>query len=209
MAGTQLPLTRIAASADEIARLKAVVRTTERIPQRFGEVRVARHSDAPALARLLDHETIGPRIYTMPRRITADTMRSFIEAHLDEQARGEGVLFGVFDATGEALAYFDVELWAEWGACKFGGAVKASRQGRGFGGTATIAAVEWCFGPLGVQRIGETTALDNDRSIRLLSRLGFQPMGEITSVRPDGGVRASLYWELERTAWTASYRRAG
>jgi RimJ/RimL family protein N-acetyltransferase len=58
--------------------------------------------------------------------------------------------------------------------------------------------VEWCFDQLGVDRICETTARDNDRSIRLLSRLGFHQLGEVTSHRPDGTTRPSIYWEMER-----------
>jgi RimJ/RimL family protein N-acetyltransferase len=162
------------------------------------------------MAGLLGHESIGPRIYTMPSPINTETMTAFIEDHLMQRARGDGILFVSFNALGEATAYFDVELWPQWSICKFGGAVKAERQGRGFGGACGLAAVEWCFDQLGVNRICETTARDNDRSIRLLSRLGFIQHGEVVSVRPDGSTRPSLYWELERSIWEASrLKRAG
>jgi RimJ/RimL family protein N-acetyltransferase len=89
--------------------------------------------------------------------------------------------------------------------------VKAERQGRGFGGAGGLAAVEWCFDQLGVARICETTARDNDRSIRLLSRLGFVQMGEVVWVRPDGSTRPSLYWEMARAdrGTVREWRRAG
>src|SRR5690606_14412211 len=157
--------------------------------------------DAAALAALLGHESIGPRIYTMPDSINEAAMADFIDDHLLQRARGDGILFAAFNAAGEATAYFDVEVWPHWSAAKFGGAVKAERQGRGFGGACGLAAVEWCFDRLGVVRICETTALDNERSIRLLSRLGFVQMGGVISVKPGGGTRPSLYWELKRTAW--------
>jgi RimJ/RimL family protein N-acetyltransferase len=130
---------------------------------------------------------------------------------LVQRARGDGILFVSFNAQGEATAYFDVELWPEWSVAKFGGAVKAERQGRGFGGACGLAAVEWCFDQLACARICETTARDNDRSIRLLSRLGFVQQGEVISVRPDGTTRPSLYWELSREDWfnAKSIRRAG
>ena len=89
---------------------------------------------------------------------------------------------------------------------------------RGEGGAAGawiwrcgLAAVEWCFDQLGVLRICETTAVDNERSIRLLSRLGFRQMGEVISVRPDGTTRPSLYWEMSREDWVSAriMRRAG
>lgn len=206
-----IPKTRTVVCDEEAERLRNVVRNAELMNGRIAGARVARLEDAEALAGLLGHESIGPRIYTMPSPINADTMSAFIEDHLMQRARGEGILFASFNALGQATAYFDVELWPQWSICKFGGAVKAERQGRGFGGACGLAAVEWCFDQLGVNRICETTARDNDRSIRLLSRLGFAAMGEVISVKPDGGTRPSLYWEMARADWETAKagRKAG
>mgnify|MGYP006326654391 FL=1 len=206
-----IPKTRTYVSSEEAERLRAFVRQAELMNGRIAGARVARPEDAAALAGLLAHETIGPRIYTMPSPINAQTMGDFIDDHLMQRARGDGILFASFNGAGEATAYFDVELWPQWSIAKFGGAVKAERQGRGFGGACGLAAVEWCFDQLGVARICETTARDNDRSIRLLSRLGFVQHGEVVAIKPDGSTRPSLYWELEREAWDAarSIRRTG
>jgi RimJ/RimL family protein N-acetyltransferase len=207
---SEIPKTRTRVSEGEARRLRDVVRNAELMNGRIAGARVARRQDAAALAGLLSHDSIGPRIYTIPSPINAETMAAFIDDHLMQRARGDGILFASFNAAGEATAYFDVELWPQWSICKFGGAVKAERQGRGFGGACGLAAVEWCFDQLGVNRICETTARDNDRSIRLLSRLGFIQRGEVTSRRPDGSTRPSLYWELERADWDARrLRRAG
>jgi RimJ/RimL family protein N-acetyltransferase len=202
-----IPKTRTRVSNEEAQRLRSFVRQSELMNGRIAGARVARREDAAALAGLLSHESIGPWIYTMPNPINEKTMAAFIDDHLMQRARGEGLLFVSFNAAGEATAYFDVELWPHWSIAKFGGAVKAERQGRGFGGACGLAAVEWCFGQLGVERICETTALDNHRSIRLLSRLGFVQMGEVTSVKPDGATRLSLYWEMERAGWEAARRQ--
>jgi RimJ/RimL family protein N-acetyltransferase len=193
-----IPKTRIAVSEQEQERLRDVVRRAEWMNGRIAGARVARLEDAEALAGLLAHESIGPRIYTMPNPINTETMTTFIADHLAQRERGDGILFVSSNAAGEATAYFDVELWPQWSMAKFGGAVKAERQGRGFGGACGLAAVEWCFDQLGVARICETTARDNDRSIRLLSRLGFRQMGEVISQRPDGSTRPSVYWEMGR-----------
>ena len=208
---SEIPKTRTLASREEAQRLREFVRCAELMNGRIAGARVARPEDAGALAEFLSHESIGPRIYTMPSPIDAATMEAFIDDHLLQQARGEGILFVSFSSAGQATAYFDVELWPEWSICKFGGAVRAERQGRGFGGACGLAAVEWCFDQLGVNRICETTARDNERSIRLLSRLGFVRMGEVTSVKPDGTTRPSLYWEMAREDWNAprQSRRAG
>lgn len=197
----EIPKTRTCVLVEEAERLRDFTRNAELMNGRIAGARLARREDAEALAGLLSDPSIGPRIYTMPSVIDADSMSAFIEDHLLQRARGEGILFVSFNAEGAATAYFDVELWPQWGAAKFGGAVRATRQGRGFGGACGLAAVEWCFDQLGVARICETTALDNDRSIRLLSRLGFIQMGEVVAFRPDGTPRPSLYWELERSRW--------
>jgi RimJ/RimL family protein N-acetyltransferase len=206
MAG-EIPKTRIAAGPAEAERLRAVVRGAETMGGRIPHARIARPGDAAALARLLSDPSIGPRIYTLPDPMTEAAMRAFIDDHLGQRERGTGLLFASFDAGGEATAYFDVEVFPDWSACKFGGAVKPERQGRGYGGVCGLAAVEWCFDVLGAARICETTARDNDRSIRLLSRLGFQAMGEVVSVRPDGSTRPSIYWELEQARWRAAQAR--
>jgi RimJ/RimL family protein N-acetyltransferase len=208
---SEIPKTRTPASGEEVVRLREFVRRAELMNGRIAEARVARPADAAALAEFLSHETVGPRIYTMPDPVNAETIGAFIEDHLLQRARGEGILFVSFNGAGQATAYFDVELWPQWSTCKFGGAVRAERQGRGFGGACGLAAVEWCFDQLGVNRICETTARDNERSIRLLSRLGFTRMGEVISVKPDGSTRPSLYWEMARTDWASprQTRRAG
>ena len=206
-----IPKTRQVVPVAEAERLRDFTRMAEFMNGRIAGARVARTADAAALAGLLCHESIGPRIYTMPSPINAETMTGFIADHLEQRARGEGILFVSFNAAGEATAYFDVELWPQWSVAKFGGAVTAERQGRGFGGACGLAAVEWCFDQLGVLRICETTAVDNDRSIRLLSRLGFRQMGEVISVRPDGTTRPSLYWEMSHEDWVSArnVRRTG
>jgi RimJ/RimL family protein N-acetyltransferase len=208
---SEIPKTRTCVQLEEAERFRAFVRNAKWMNGRIAGARVARTEDALALAGLLSDPSIGPKIYTMPPVINETSMSVFIADHLMQRARGEGILFASFDESGHATAYFDVELWPEWGAAKFGGAVRAGRQGRGFGGACGLAAVEWCFDQLGVNRICETTARDNDRSIRLLSRLGFEQMGEVTAHRPDGSTRPSLYWELERMRWNEakSLRRAG
>ncbi len=197
-----LPFTRVQATETQARRLRAHIQQTEEIRGWIPDVRVARLSDAPVLTRLFQDPGVGPWIYTMPRPLNEETVRAFILRHLHEREEGDGVLFIAFDADGEAAAYFDVELWAQWGACKFGGAVKPLRQGKGYGGATTLAAVDWCFSQLGVERICETTGLDNHRSIRLLERIGFVQVAQTVSLRPDGTGRPSLVWELERSSWT-------
>ena len=62
---------------------------------------------------------------------------------------------------------------------------------------------DWAFEIIGIRLMGLTAALDNVRSQRMIDGAGFKRMGERDSVRPDGSVRRSVYWELTREDWRA------
>ena len=116
-----IPKTRQAVPVAEAERLRDFTRTAEFMNRWIAGARVARTADAAALAGLLCHESIGPRIYTMPSPINAETMTGFIADHLEQRARGEGILVVSFNAAGEATAYFDVELWPQWSVADLAG----------------------------------------------------------------------------------------
>ena len=44
------------------------------------------------------------------------------------------------------------------------------------------------------------------RSAKAIDAAGFRRMGEVESVRPDGTMRRSLYWELTRDEWVKRHR---
>ena len=81
-----IPKTRTIAADEEQRRLRDFVRRAEWMNGRIAGARVAQPGDAAALAGLLAHETIGPRIYTMPNPINAETMKVFIEKYADKLA---------------------------------------------------------------------------------------------------------------------------
>jgi hypothetical protein len=84
-----VPKTRLPAPVEEAERLRDFVRAAELMNGRIAGARVARTGDAAALAGLLAHESIGPRIYTMPNPINAETMTAFIADHLEQRERGK------------------------------------------------------------------------------------------------------------------------
>jgi RimJ/RimL family protein N-acetyltransferase len=76
-------------------------------------------------------------------------------------------------------------------------------QNAGAGKAGAARSFGWMFDSLGVRLIGVTAALDNVRSARVIEAAGFTPMGDRESVRADGTVRRSRYWEMTREAWKA------
>ncbi|MEL6860655.1 MAG: GNAT family N-acetyltransferase [Pseudomonadota bacterium] len=197
----QLPITKIACSPEHEARIRDAVRSASEIHFGLFPGRLAKPNDAAAFLTFLSDPEIHDPIYSLPRPLTVESVRAFIEQRRSEQERGEGLLFLSFDEDNEVVAFTDFEIWPEWGAGDLGGAYRRDQQGRGGGGNGVKLAFTWMFEALLLERIVATAALDNVRTARIMDRLGFQHMGEITSQRPDGGTRQSLVWELDRAEW--------
>lgn len=194
----ELPITRVAASTEKQNVIRNAV---SRVESLAGIARLAREQDVDALTALLADPHISGRIYTLPGVINHDTIATFIDQHLAERKRGEGLLMVSIDEDGVASGYHDIQFWPQWAACELGGAIRRERQNTGQGGAGAAAVFTWLFEVIGVELICETAALDNVRTARLLGRLGFTDKGEIASTLPDGGTRPSRYWELSKAEW--------
>ena len=154
-----------------------------------------------ALTFLLQDPLISTPIYTLPDQINRNTVANFIEHHLLERERGEGLLMISTDEDGRASAYHDIKIWPQWAACELSGAIRRDRQNTGHGSSGATIAFRWLFEVIGIDLICETAALDNVRTARLLEGIGFTFRGEISSKLSGGGLRPSLCWELERKNW--------
>jgi RimJ/RimL family protein N-acetyltransferase len=194
------PKTVLAVSPGEAEAIRASVRRPDLAALGPGR-RLAALSDAAAFTELLADRRVSDPIYDLPRPITVETVSAWIEASAAEQARGEGLLVLNFDAESALVGYSKFSVWPERSAAELAGAMRADRQGQGAGLTGAAHSFGWMFESLGVRLIGLTADLDNVRSARLIDAAGFQRMGERDSVRPDGSVRRSLYWEMTREAW--------
>ncbi|MBL8557271.1 MAG: GNAT family N-acetyltransferase [Hyphomonadaceae bacterium] len=202
------PLTVLTTTAEEEAAIRAAVREARGLSALSGR-RVcaeAAHVDA-ALALLADPRVSAP-IYDLPRPFTRETVAAWIEQAVARQARGEGILSFTLDERGEIVGYSDVTVWPDRASAEIGGAMRADRQSAGQGARGFVEMCDWAFDTIGIRLIGLTAALDNVRSQRMIDGAGFVRMGERDSVRPDGTVRRSVYWELTREAWRAMRARA-
>ncbi len=201
----KLPLTRLAANKERQGRIRDAVSNTQSLA---GMAHVARERDIPALTALLCDPRVSQPIYTLPAQISGETVAEFIEKHLDERARGEGLLMVNTDDHDVATAYYDIQIWPEWAACELGGAISLQHQNTGRGGSSALAAFSWLFEAIGVDLICETAALDNVRTGKLLERIGFTYLGKIDSELPDGSLRPSRYWELNKADWQEMHSTA-
>ena len=84
---SEIPKTRTLVSDEEAQGLRNFIRGAEFMDGRIAGARVARPEDATALAEFLSHESIGPRIYTMPNPINVETIRAFIDEAMSNSGR--------------------------------------------------------------------------------------------------------------------------
>ena len=202
------PVTVIRAPSGEEADIRRRVREVD--PASLGPDRViAVPGHAASLARMLADPRVSGPIYDLPRPITEDSVRAWIEATADQQARGEAVLILSLDEDGEVAGYSRFSVWPDRSSAEIAGATRADRQNRGQGTTGAARSFGWMFEVLGVRLVGLTAALDNVRSARVIEAAGFRPMGERVSRRPDGTLRRSLYWEMTIDEWRDAHSRAG
>lgn len=201
------PKTVLTASPEEAAAIRAAVRTPD-LSAFGGLAVVAAPAHAPALTDLLADPAVSDPIYDLPRPITLDSVTAWIGAAEVLRQQGEALLLVTLDATGRVAGYSRFTIWPELASAEIAGARRADLQNAGSGGAGAARSFDWMFETLGVRLIGVTAARDNVRSARVIEAAGFAPMGERDSLRPDGTLRPSLYWEMTRQAWRARRLKA-
>lgn len=203
---SNIPFTR-----NEVPRLKAenirkAVRAATTITTENEYSRLAVKDDAEIFHQFLSDPKIHAPIYTLPRPLTVEAVRTFIAEHDAERASGVGLLFLNFNAAEQIGGYIDITIWPHWAAGELGGAVHPDRQGERRGIAGARLSFDWMFEALGLDLICETASMDNTRTAQLLDGLDFRRMGETTSYRNDGTSRSSLVWEVSKVEWNELYK---
>lgn len=194
------PVTVLQVDEAEAEAIREAVRTADPLTLGYGRM-LARPEHAAALAHFLSDERVSGAIYDLPRPFTAEVMAGWIEESETLRQQGRRLLILTFDETAQVVGYSCISVWPERSAAELAGAIRADRQNEGQGGAGAIHSFGWVFDALGVRLMGLTAAVDNVRSARLIDSAGFTRMGERDSIRPDGTLRRSLYWEMTREAW--------
>ncbi|WP_426663451.1 GNAT family N-acetyltransferase [Rhodanobacter aciditrophus] len=146
-------------------------------------IRLAGEADAPALLR----HRVANRAHLSPweplREEAFYTLEHCLQsiAEVREHARlDRGYPLLVFDREEtEILATFTLAnvVRGAFQACHLGYGVAARAQGQGIMHEALQAGLAWAFGELGLHRVMANHMPRNERSARLLARLGFEREG--------------------------------
>ncbi|MEZ5997621.1 MAG: GNAT family N-acetyltransferase [Hyphomonas sp.] len=192
-----IPVTRNPAAPARAARIRDAVRGARQL----GDSRLAEPSDAAALLALFADPAVHAPIYSLPRPLTVDGVRAFIEDHVRQREEGVGLLFVRDAGAAGILGYSDIQVWPQWAAGEIAGALHPSLHGKGTGTSGAANTFGWMFDGLGLDLLCETASLENIITQRMLDGMGFRRMGQVTSTRPDGTTRDSLVWEVTAGEW--------
>lgn len=193
------PKTVLTATPEEEAAIRAAVRSAE------GRT-IAGPEHVQGLLTLLSDPRVSDPIYDLPRPFSLESVGDWVARSEALRQAGECILSVNLDEAGEVSGYSRITVWPDRSSAELAGAARADRQNSGNGRSGVARSIAWMFEVLGVRLIGLTAALDNVRSAAAIDGAGFARMGERESVRPDGSVRRSLYWEMSRDQWTRLHR---
>ena len=193
------PKTVLVATPQEEAAIREAVRRAK------GHT-VAGPEHVDALTVVLADPAVSDPIYDLPKPITRESVAAWVAESEALRQEGRCILSVTFDEAGGLAGYSRFTVWPERSSAELAGARRANLQNSGGGRTGVARSIAWMFEELGVRLIGLTAALDNVRSAKAIDGAGFKRMGEVESVRPDGTVRRSLYWELTRGEWERMHR---
>lgn len=200
------PKTVLTATQEEEAAIRARVRNVD--PSTLGPGFVlAEAAHVSALVEFLSDPAVSGPIYDLPRPINTETVSRWVEDAQRKRQAGEAVLFVRVDESGRIASYSLFTVWPERTSAELVGAQRADLQNSGVGRAGAARSFGWMFDVLGVRLVGLTAALDNVRSQRVIEAAGFVDMGERDSVRPDGTIRRSRYWEMTREAWRSRHEQ--
>jgi [ribosomal protein S5]-alanine N-acetyltransferase len=141
--------------------------------------------DASALREIiLQKEASEYAIYDYAWPTAEDEIRAAVEWF----ASGDQYLAVCLKENRRLIGYICLTS-GEAGSCELGYAFNFDYHGRGFATEGCQAVIDYAFHQLGALKVTAGTAAANGPSLRLLGRLGFQKVGEMTTAfhkRPDG-----------------------
>jgi [ribosomal protein S5]-alanine N-acetyltransferase len=143
-------------------------------------LRIGRDDDAAGLLDYINrnrdhHRQWEPRV--RESFFTLETQRRVIARRLEDFARGEAACMLIFDralpGTVIGRCNFTEIVRGPFQACYLGYGVDREYEGKGYMSESLRAALNWAFVELRLHRIMANHRPDNERSARLLERLGF------------------------------------
>lgn len=134
-------------------------------------------ADAGRVAEILNHPEVGWMIRQIPLPYPREAARNWLEGYAAERAMGRAYRFGVI-SDHRLIGCADVDH-IDTGEGEIGYWFDPAHWGQGFAQEAVTAVLQFAFTGLGLTSLTATHAVDNERSERLLGKLGFSKTGDL------------------------------
>ena len=152
----------------------------------------------PAHARALQTYLLANRVYLQPWEpsredafFELDTITHRLETMAEKTANGEALHLLIFrEGNIIGTCNFTHIVRGAFDACHLGYALNESAQGQGLMHEALSAAIAYAFDDMQLHRIMANYRPENERSERLLNRLGFEHEGQARAYLKINGVWA-------------------
>jgi len=163
-------------------------------PEQNVTIRRARQEDAPLIARWRGMEEIRryQPVLQMPRGEVRRRLRARERGSLEEE-RGHELMW-IIEADGSPAGWVTLTI-QDWRhkTARIGYSLDPAHWGQGVARRGVALVLDLAFGPGRMQRIDCDVMVDNERSQKLLERLGFQQEGRLRSFADMPGGRRDFY----------------
>jgi RimJ/RimL family protein N-acetyltransferase len=149
--------------------------------------------DAEQVHRMVQDPAI-PRFMSIPPNHTLSGVQMWLGSRDEELQADQGVSLAIVSAgDGELLGSIGIELsCADAQIGEIGYWIGAGARGRGVASAAVRLIADWAYDTLGLARLEITTHKDNDASIRVALKCGFEREGLLRAYRLQHGKRVDL-----------------
>lgn len=142
------------------------------------ELRQMSPDDAEAFFRVQTDPDVMRYTHETPPG-SVEELRSMIAAHPDFEQYGYGRWGCYLRSTGELIGFCGLKREPECGVTDLGYRFLPEHWGRGYGTEGGIASLRYGFEVIGLDRIDGFVLRENVGSIRVLERVGMEPIGTV------------------------------
>jgi len=156
-----------------VARLPSAipVLTTTRL-----RLRPFARTDAPRVQLLAGDAEVSRYLLHVPHPYPDGLAESWIASHRDAWAQGHGITWAITER-GEVVGAVSLRWVRRHDHAELGYWLGRDHWGRGLAVEAAAAAIDWCFTELGCERVFAQHLDGNQRSARVLVKLGMTAEG--------------------------------
>lgn len=149
--------------------------------------------DAQQVHRMVQDPAI-PRFMSIPPNHTLSGVQMWLSSRDEELRADQGVSLAIVSASdGTLFGSAGIELsCADEQIGEIGYWIAAESRGRGIASATVRLIADWAFGTLGLARLEITTHEDNDASMRVALKCGFEREGLLRAYRLQHGKRVDL-----------------